>query len=92
MGWALNNTPLYNVSGAQVLDQTMVDMHWKVGEAGVEIPDIPSLFLEPLLVTRGVFQKAGYATYPGKLTPHLTASVVATFPVSCCNIVCQLES
>ena len=35
----------------------------------------------------GVFQKAGYVTYPGKLTPQLTPSVVATLPVSCCNIV-----
>ena len=38
----------------------------------------------------GVFQKAGYVTYLGKLTPQLTPSVVATLPVGCCNIVNQL--
>ena len=40
--------------------------------------------------TRGVFQKAGYETNPGKLTLQLTPSVVATLPAGCCNIVCQL--
>ena len=38
-------------------------------------------------MTRNRGVKAGYVTYPGKLTHHMTASVVATLPVSCCNIV-----
>ena len=37
-----------------------------------------------------VFQKAGYVTHPGKLTPQMTPSVVTTLPVGCCNIVNQL--
>ena len=37
--------------------------------------------------TSGVFEKVGYVTYPGKLTPQLTPSIVATLPVGCCNIV-----
>ena len=38
----------------------------------------------------GVLQKAGYVTFPGTLTAQLTPSVVATFPVGCCNIMNQL--
>ena len=36
-----------------------------------------------------VFQKVGYVTCPGKLTPQLKPNVVATLPVGCCNIVNQ---